>query len=165
MNLLRDSIKKSAKSFIIWGLGCAFGLLVSPLSYNIYSSLAPTPGNIVSLNTDTINRIAKSCDLLYENSDLMARYSHYSTPHPVGVEIPFCMECSGGESNREDFGLGEPKDEFYVRLSQVYDDALEVNTAVGRIVSSLLIQNETLNIHLNQLRNNTPAPPFPGRSL
>ena len=162
MNLFRDSIKKSFKSFVIWGLGCAFGLLVSPMSYNIYSSLAPTPGNIVALNTDTINKIAISCDLLYHNSDLMARYSHYSKPHPAGVETPFCMECSGAECKKEDLDLGKPKDDFYLRLSQVYDDAEEVNDAVARIAQSLLIQNETLTNHLKQLRDNAPAPPFPG---
>ena len=67
MNVFKDSIKKSVKSFVIWGLGCAFGLLASPMSYNIYSSLAPTPGNVVALNTDTINKIAISRDLLHPN--------------------------------------------------------------------------------------------------
>ena len=159
MNVFKDSIKKSVKSFVIWGLGCTFGLLVSPMSYNIYSSLAPTPGNVVALNTDTINKIAISCDLLHRNSDLMARYSHYSQPHPIDVEIPFCMECSGAEFEEEDLDLGEPKDDFYVRLSQVYDDASEVNKAVARIVNSLLIQNETLTHHLNQLRERDPSYP------
>lgn len=162
MNVFKDSIKKSVKSFVIWGLGCTFGLLASPMSYNIYSSLAPTPGNVVALNTDTINKIAISCDLLHRNSDLMARYSHYSQPHPAGVETPFCMECSGAELEIEDLGLGEPKDDFYVRLSQVYKDASEVNKSVGLIINSLLIQNETLAHHLKKLRDNAPAPPFPG---
>lgn len=159
MNVFKDSIKKSVKSFVIWGLGCTFGLLASPMSYNIYSSLAPTPGNVVALNTDTINKIAISCDLLHRNSDLMARYSHYSQPHPIDVEVPFCMECSGAELEIEDLGLGEPKDDFYVRLSQVYKDASEVNKSVGLIINSLLIQNETLAHHLKKLREHDPSYP------
>ena len=159
MNVFKDSIKKSVKSFVIWGLGCTFGLLASPMSYNIYSSLAPTPGNVVALNTDTINKIAISCDLLHRNSDLMARYSHYSTPHPIDTEIPFCMECSGAEFKEEDLDLGEPKDDFYVRLSQVHKDASEVNKSVGLIINSLLIQNETLSHHLGQLRERDPSYP------
>jgi len=159
MNLFRDSIKKSAKSFVIWALGCAFGLFVSPISYNMYSSLVATPGNVVALNTDTINKIAISCDLLHRNSDLMARYSHYSQPHPIDAEIPFCMECSGAEFEEEDLDLGKPKDDFYVRLSQVYDDASEVNKSVGLIINSLLIQNETLTHHLGRLRERDPSYP------
>ena len=153
MNVFKNSIKKSAKSFIIWGLGCAFGLLASPMSYNIYSSLVATPGNVVALNTDTINKIATACDLLHRNSDMMGRYSHYLSPHPIDAEIPFCMECSGAEFEEEDLDLGNPKDDFYVRLSQVYDDSREINRSLGSMINALAVQNETLNNALRRLRD------------
>mgnify|MGYP001206974772 CR=1 FL=1 len=151
MNVFKDSIKKSVKSFVIWGLGCTFGLLVSPMSYNIYSSLVATPGNVVALNTDTINKIAIACDLLHRNSDMMGRYSHYLTPH-YQQEL-FCMECSGQECETEHLGLGEPTDDFYVRLSQVYDDSREINRSLGSMINALAVQNETLHNNLQKLRD------------
>jgi len=143
--------KPCRRSTLIWAVGCLFGLIISPLTYNIYSFFVPTPGNVVALNSDTINKVAQACKLLHHNSDLMGRYSHYTTPH-TKQEL-FCMECSGSKVYEDDTLLDEPIDDGKTKLSQVHDDSSEINSSVGRIINSLSIQHHTLSIHLQRLRD------------
>ena len=106
---------------------------------------------MVARNSDTINKIAIACDLLHKNSDTMGRYAHYLAPH-TKTEM-FCMECSGTENYNEDMMLDEPIDDSKTRLSQVNDDSVEINKAVGTMIHSLVIQHETLNRTLRRLRD------------
>ena len=127
-----------------WAVGLLCGLMFSPLSYNIYSFFVSTPGNVVAMNSDTINKSAIACELLHGNSDIMSRFTHFTAPHPAGVEMMLCPECSGSEMPLDDTLLGEPVD----------SDSEEINESVGRIISSLIIQKETLEFHLDHLRKN-----------
>ena len=137
-----------------WAVGLLCGLMFSPLSYNIYSFFVSTPGNVVAMNSDTINKSAIACELLHGNSDIMSRFTHFTAPHPAGVEMMLCPECSGSEMPLDDTLLGEPVDTFKTKLSQVHSDSEEINDSVGRIISSLIIQKETLEFHLDHLRKN-----------
>ena len=143
--------KPCRRSTLIWAVGCLFGLVISPLTYNIYSFFVPTPGNVVALNSDTINKVAQACKLLHHNSDLMGRFGHYIIPH-TKQEL-FCMECSGNKVYEDDTLLDEPIDDGKTKLSQVHDDSQEINRAIGSIINSLSIQHETLNNNLQRLRD------------
>lgn len=158
MNMFRNRLKSNLIRFLwIWGFGCVFGAMltffvISPLTYSVYSLYVPTPGNVVALNSDTINKAAIASDLLHRNSDLMGRYSHYTTPHPAGKETLFCMECSGSTVYSDEVPLDKPTDESSMKLSQVYKDATEINKAVICIIHGLSIQHQTLIANLKRLR-------------
>jgi len=160
MNMFRNRLRSNVIRFLwIWGFGCIVGtmltfFIISPLTYSVYSLYVPTPGNVVALNSDTINKAAIVSDLLHRNSDLMGRYSHYTTPHPPGKETLFCMECSGSTVYSDEVVLDEPVDDSSMKLSQVYADATEINKAVATIIQSLSIQHETLSMNLEKLRKN-----------
>ena len=140
------------RSALILGTGLLFGLVISPLTYNIYSFFVPTPGNIVALNSDTINRAGLVCDLLHTNSDIMGRFSHYIKPH-TKMEL-FCLECSGGiRISNDDLLFDEPIDSPRTGLSQVYKDAREVNNSMAQIQMSLETQRNTLSNNLQRLRD------------
>ncbi len=147
---LKNKLMNYRPTLRSWAIGVLSGLLISPLSYNVYSLFVATPGNVVARNSDTINKIAEACDLLHRNSDLMGRYAHYTKPH-IGTES-FCMECSGSKVYEDDIPLDEPIDDAQTKLSQVHDDSVEINKAISSIISSLLIQNDTLDNNLRRLR-------------
>ena len=148
---LKKELIKHRPSLRSWSIGLLSGLLIYPLSYAILSHFVSTPGNVVALNSDTINKVAFACDLLHKNSDIMGRYAHYTVPH-TETQM-FCMECSGNENYDEEMILDEPIDDLKTRLSQVHKDSLEINKSVATIVNALLIQNETLNNNLRRLRD------------
>jgi len=128
-----------------------FGLAISPLTYNIYSYFAPTPGNVVALNSDTINKMAIVCDLLHGNSDIMARYSHYLAPH-TKLEL-FCMECTGNPGERDEMLLEEPIDDGKTKVAQVHDDYKEINKSMTGLIQALNVQRETLSIALQRMKD------------
>ena len=149
MILQKSNIKHKAITLCV---GFVLGFAISPLSYSIYSLFVPTPGNTVALNSDTINQVAKACDLLHRNSDLIGRFSHYILPHPPNIVTMLCPECSGAAEHQDDTVLPAPVDDSKTKLSHVHADSQEVNGGVRRIVQSLSIQYHTLKMNLDRLR-------------
>ena len=100
-------------------------------------------------NTATIDKVGLASQLLYENSDLMQRFSHYTDGHQKKVMM--CPECSVGETSLlgdEEFSAGED-----TRPDQsLLQDASEITRSIERMCSSLLIQQDTLTHTLQSLR-------------
>ena len=149
---LKKELIKHRPTLRSWSIGLLSGLLISPLSYAVYSYFVSTPGNVVSLNTKNVNSVGQACDLLFSNSDLLMRYAHYTVPHTEFVNM--CPECGDTQVHPETLEYGTPTDTFKTKLSDVYQDSEEIDKGLQRIIHSLLLQRQTLSRNLERLRGN-----------
>ena len=102
-----------------------------------------------SQNTVSIDKVGVASELLYENSDLMQRFSHYTDGHHEKVML--CPECSVGEKSI--FGEEEvPLHEDSRPDQSLLKDAYEISQGIERMCSSLRVQKESLSYTLQRLR-------------
>ena len=133
-------------------IGIVLGFLATNLLYILYCVFLPTPGDIVSMNSATLNDVARVSEILHENSDLMSRFAHYQVPHD---DVPYmlCPECSDNVFISPIVDYGSERNSPHTTIIEVYDDALEMHNAISAIKVSLLVQQETLRKSLERHRN------------
>jgi len=134
--------------FVLGGLTGAIAVFTLPIDSELSRM------QVIQLraeNTGSMNGLGQVSELLYENSDLMQRFSHYTDGHPRKVMV--CPECSVGEESI--FGPEEITVDEDTHVDQsLVEDGLEVKQGIDRIRTSLLNQNQTLSYTLKRLREN-----------
>ena len=107
-------------------------------------------------NTKIIQLFGELADDLYNNSDIMARFSHYTDNHQQVVT--FCPECfNGNHDNLSESGYRIVPPEEIIHIDSksdatLYDDTVEIIERLQRIQSSLGTQKVCLTHTLNVLR-------------
>jgi len=103
-------------------------------------------------NTEIIKKFGRSAALLYDNSDLVMRYSHWTLGHPQ--RVMFCPECYGTP-------ISNTADELIDRINQspsgvtsddIVRDADEIDRAVSSVNTTIYGQRRSLLFSLMQLR-------------
>jgi len=106
-------------------------------------------------NTEIIKKIGHSAALLYDNSDLIMRYSHWTVGHVN--RATFCPECYGTAiSNTSEKLIAEINNSpSGVTSNDLVKDSEEIERAVGSINNTIYGQRRALLFSLMRLRNGT----------
>ncbi len=103
-------------------------------------------------NTEIIKKFGRSAALLYDNSDLVMRYSHWTVGHPQ--RVTFCPECYGTKiSNTSEQAIAEiSRSPSGVTSDDIVKDADEIDRAVSSVNSTIYGQRRSLLFSLMRLR-------------
>lgn len=108
-------------------------------------------------NTETVRSLGHVAALLYDNSDLLMRYSHWTVGHTEVV--PLCPECFNSDISQE-------SDEFIAEINRSPDgvtsddlvkDSEEIYRAVGATKMAIFRQRSPLVRTLERLRDSRPT--------
>lgn len=104
-------------------------------------------------NTAIVKSLGHSAALLYDNSDLLMRYNHWTVGHPK--EALFCPECVSDDiSQTSGEWIAEiDSSPSGVTSNDIVKDSEEVYTAVGAINMAILQQRAPLVLTLKRLRD------------
>ena len=134
------------------GLAAAAVVLMFPPS-----SLCPTMSDaeVVSLHrgqTRALWLADQIGDTLYQNADLMQRFSHYTAPHPAGSEVVFCPECTEGTTERRKAVVFVATSEPVAELN-LEETSEELTESLASHLIMLHVQRATLERTLERMRN------------
>lgn len=133
-----------------WYLVLVNSVLIVALLCLARKALIPDERAIRNMHTESIEAIGHLSVLMYQNSDLMMRFSHYTDSHPPGEEVLFCPECTLGKSSFLD--TYEESAEDTIPDQTLLGDAQEVRGGIRGIAEGLLIQRQSLSHTLKRLR-------------
>ena len=87
-------------------------------------------------------------EILYENADLMQRFSHYTDTHSPGVEVLLCPECTAAADAQSSLSTDGPEVEL-----PVIEAADELSENLARHLFAVRAHRETLRHTLDRFRN------------
>ena len=131
-------------------LSLILGSLIGHMAATRGYTGAATVSSIIRENTDTINKLGSLNEILHDNSDTMMRFAHYLNPHTTHTQL--CPECSGRHHEPSRTVYGEPVDDGVGGIDDLRSDARELNNAVGRTLSHVACQHDTLTRALAKMR-------------
>ena len=144
------------ENLLYTGMGFILCFLLTPMANNLLSIITPIPSEIVRANDDTIELLGKTAQVQKYQAELLHRMRHYYQDHKSTNNS--CPECvnrgfDGGEYSPYE---KEPRTKGFNSLSDVLLDAQEIRESLDSIRVATIIQTQSLEIHLNHLRENPP---------
>jgi len=138
------------------GMGFVLCFILSPLANNLLSLTTTLPSDIVRANDETITLLGKTAEVLDYKTELLQRLRHYHQDHSVINDQ--CPECLNRGFDGDEYPpyQPEPRTKKFDSLDDVLQDSLEIHTCLASIRLSTIIQAQSLEIHLNHLREANP---------
>jgi len=138
------------------GIGFILCFILSPLANNLLSLTTTLPSDIVRANNETVTLLAETAKVLDYKTELLQRLRHYHQDHSdVNDQCPECLN-RGFDEVEYPTHQPEPSTKKFNTLDDVLRDSLEIYTCLKSIRMSTIIQAQSLEIHLNHLRENNP---------
>jgi len=138
------------------GMGFVLCFILSPLANNLLSLTTTLPSGIVRANDETIAVLSKTTQLMEYKAELLHRLRHYHQDHSVINDQ--CPECLNRGFDGDEYPpyRPEPRAKKFDTLDDVLQDSLEIYASIDSIRLSTIIQAQSLEIHLNHLREANP---------
>jgi len=138
------------------GMGFILCFILSPLANNLLSLTTTIPSDIVRANDETITLLGKTAQLMEYKAELLQRLRHYHQDHSVLNDQ--CPECLNRGFDGDEYPpyRPEPRTKKFDTLDDVLQDSLEIYDSLESIRLSTIIHAQSLEIHLNHLRETNP---------
>jgi len=138
------------------GMGFVLCFILSPLANNLLSLTTTLPSGIVRANDETIAVLSKTAQLMEYKAELLHRLRHYHQDHSIINDQ--CPECLNRGFDGDEYPpyRPEPRAKKFDTLDDVLQDSLEIYASIDSIRLSTIIQAQSLEIHLNHLREANP---------
>ena len=136
------------------GVGFIACFVLTPFFDMVLETTYTSTKEIKNINTAIMSKGMLLSKQLSHNSDLMMRYSHYTTPHPEGEQQMGCPECGDNRTRHmhSDNPPSLPPVSLPDTMGQLERDAHEINNLLGTYISCLQHQETALSFHLDALR-------------
>ena len=140
--------------FLALGVGFLACFILTPFFDMVLETTYTSTKEIKNINTAIMDKGMILSKQLSHNSDLMMRYSHYTTPHPEGEQQMGCPECGGNRIKHAHIGHPPPTPPVSLpdTMDQLERDAHEIDNLLGTYISCLQHQETALSFHLGELR-------------